>query len=58
MTCVACRVCFSEIDIVECMVQKLETYASDLEDLVKQRTAELEGEKMKTESLLIQMLPP
>jgi hypothetical protein len=54
----ACRVCFSEVDIVESMVQKLELYAGNLESLVKHRTDELQEEKAKTEKLLCQMLPP
>ena len=40
------------------MLQRLEKYADNLEDLVKKRTVELEGEKMKTEKLLGRMLPP
>lgn len=40
------------------MLQKLEKYADNLESLVQRRTAELEGEKQKTEKLLCRMLPP
>jgi uncharacterized protein (UPF0332 family) len=39
------------------MLQKLEKYADNLENLVQQRTAELEDEKLKTEKLLYRMLP-
>jgi hypothetical protein len=39
------------------MVKKLEKYADNLEDLVQQRTAELEDEKIKTDTLLYRMLP-
>jgi hypothetical protein len=40
------------------MVHKLEAYANNLESLVQDRTAELEEEKAKTDSLLFQMMPP
>ena len=49
---------FRKLDIVDAMLQKLEKYADNLEDLVDQRTAELEDEKLKTEKLLCRMLPP
>ena len=39
------------------MVQKLESYATNLEDLVAQRTVELVEEKKKTDTLLCKMLP-
>ena len=39
------------------MVQLLEKYASNLEDIVEARTRELVEEKKKTDSLLYQMLP-
>lgn len=35
----------------------LEQYSSNLEDLIRERTEELEIEKQKTEKLLTQMLP-
>ena len=40
------------------MLQMLESYSSNLEQLVNDRTEELEAEKRKTDSLLYQMLPP
>jgi len=40
------------------MIQKLEKYADNLEDIVQQRTAELIDEKQKTDMLLNRMLPP
>ncbi len=40
------------------MVQKLERYANNLEEIVQQRTAELVEEKKKTDLLLYRMLPP
>lgn len=49
---------YRRIDIVDNMLQKLEKYADNLENLVQQRTAELEDEKLKTEMLLHRMLPP
>ena len=39
------------------MVGLLEKYATNLEELVQQRTAELVEEKKRTDSLLYQMLP-
>ena len=39
------------------MVQMLEKYATNLEDLVQSRTVELVEEKKKTDSLLYRMLP-
>jgi len=47
-----------EFDIVESVLQKLEKYADNLEDIVEQRTAELFDEKQKTDALLYRMLPP
>jgi len=42
---------------MDSMIQKLEKYADNLEDIVKQRTAELLDEKQKTDVLLYRMLP-
>ena len=39
------------------MIQKLESYANNLEDIVEQRTGELIEEKKKTDNLLYRMLP-
>ena len=39
------------------MIQKLEKYANNLEDIVESRTVELVEEKKKTDSLLYRMLP-
>jgi hypothetical protein len=49
--------CFRKVDIVDSMLRKLEKYADNLENLVQQRTAELEGEKQKSDMLLYRMLP-
>ena len=43
---------------MDAMIQKLEKYADHLENLVRDRTAALEGEKQKTDTLLYRMLPP
>lgn len=40
------------------MLRMLEQYSSNLEDLIRERTEELELEKQKTDRLLTQMLPP
>ncbi|XP_060091325.1 retinal guanylyl cyclase 2-like [Heteronotia binoei] len=44
-------------NIVDSMLRMLERYSSNLEDLIRERTEELELEKLKTEKLLTQMLP-
>uniref|UniRef100_A0A8D0BTE5 Guanylate cyclase n=1 Tax=Salvator merianae TaxID=96440 RepID=A0A8D0BTE5_SALMN len=46
------------INIVDSMLRMLEQYSSNLEELIQERTEELELEKRKTEGLLTQMLPP
>ena len=43
---------------MDSMLQKLEKYADNLENIVQQRTAELMDEKQKTDMLLHRMLPP
>jgi len=43
---------------MDSMLQKLEKYADNLENIVQQRTAELINEKQKTDILLYRMLPP
>ncbi|GCB70281.1 hypothetical protein scyTo_0008538 [Scyliorhinus torazame] len=45
-------------NIIDSMLRMLEQYSSNLEDLIRERTDELEVEKQKTEKLLSQMLPP
>ncbi|XP_006922777.1 retinal guanylyl cyclase 2 [Pteropus alecto] len=45
-------------NIIDSMLRMLEQYSSNLEDLIQERTEELEIEKQKTEKLLTQMLPP
>ena len=45
-------------NIVDIILQRLEKYASNLEDLVDQRTQQLMEEKQKTDKLLFRMLPP
>uniref|UniRef100_A0A8D0L6K2 Guanylate cyclase n=1 Tax=Sphenodon punctatus TaxID=8508 RepID=A0A8D0L6K2_SPHPU len=44
-------------NIIDSMLWMLEQYSSNLEDLIQERTEELEMEKQKTERLLSQMLP-
>jgi len=43
---------------MDAIIQKLEKYANNLEDIVQHRTAELIDEKRKTDRLLHRMLPP
>lgn len=39
------------------MLRMLEQYSSNLEDLIRERTEELEVERQKTDKLVAQMLP-
>lgn len=45
------------LDIVDNMLQMMEKYTDQLEELVDERTRQLEIEKAKTEELLYKMLP-
>ncbi|KAK5929123.1 hypothetical protein CgunFtcFv8_010384 [Champsocephalus gunnari] len=45
-------------NIIDSMLRMLEQYSSNLEDLIRERTEELEAEKQRTEKLLSEMLPP
>uniref|UniRef100_A0A673UY06 guanylate cyclase n=1 Tax=Suricata suricatta TaxID=37032 RepID=A0A673UY06_SURSU len=45
-------------NMIDSMLQMLEQYSNNLEDLIQEGTEELEIEKQKTEKLLSQMLPP
>ncbi|XP_077197363.1 retinal guanylyl cyclase 2-like [Paroedura picta] len=47
----------NKANIIDSMLRMLEQYSSNLEDLIRERTEELEIEKLKTEKLLTQMLP-
>ena len=49
---------FRKVNIMDNMIQKLESYATNLESIVEQRTGELLDEKKKTDLLLYRMLPP
>ncbi|XP_023932730.1 atrial natriuretic peptide receptor 1 [Lingula anatina] len=46
------------VNIMDNMMNMMESYANNLEDLVAERTEELELEKEKTDMLLFRMLPP
>ena len=48
---------FRRVDILDAMLQRLEAYSSNLEELVGERTKQLTEEKKKTDALLYQMLP-
>ncbi len=39
------------------MIKRLEAYANNLEEIVAERTKQLEEEKLKTDALLYRMLP-
>ena len=45
-------------NVMDSMLEKLEKYANNLEEIVQRRTADLVEEKKKTDLLLYQMLPP
>ncbi|KAL7668412.1 hypothetical protein ACOME3_009114 [Neoechinorhynchus agilis] len=47
-----------KVNIVDTMFRMLEQYSNNLEELINQRTVQLEEEKKKTEKLLSEMLPP
>lgn len=51
------HICNRKLDIVDNVLKKLEKHAENLEVMVSRRTAELEGEKQKTDLLLYRMLP-
>ncbi|KAM7397852.1 hypothetical protein PAMA_005942 [Pampus argenteus] len=44
-------------NIIDSMLRMLEQYSSNLEDLIRERTEELEVERHKTDNLVAQMLP-
>lgn len=44
-------------NIIDSMLRMLEQYSSNLEDLIRERTDELEVERNKTEKLIGQLLP-
>ncbi|XP_012658623.1 olfactory guanylyl cyclase GC-D-like [Otolemur garnettii] len=46
-----------KISVADSMLRMLEKYSQNLEDLIQERTEELELERQKTERLLSQMLP-
>lgn len=46
-----------KVNIVDTMFQMLEKYSNNLEELIKERTEQLDIEKKKTEQLLNRMLP-
>ena len=52
-----CVCLLRKLDIVDSVLKKLEKHAENLEQMVCKRTAELEGEKQKTDMLLYRMLP-
>ncbi|XP_017292451.1 retinal guanylyl cyclase 1 [Kryptolebias marmoratus] len=46
-----------KINLIDSMLKMLEQYSSNLEDLIRERTEELEVERQKTDRLVAQMLP-
>lgn len=44
-------------NIIDSMLRMLEQYSSNLEDLIRERTDELEVERTKTDKLVGQLLP-
>ena len=49
--------CPRKVNIIENMIQKLEAYAINLEEIVLSRKEELVEEKEKSDALLYRMLP-
>ena len=47
-----------EFTVVESMLQRLEAHTKHLEDIVQERSLELEAEKTKAETLICELLPP
>ena len=45
------------MNVIDHMVSMLEKYANNLEEIVAERTTQLEEEKEKSEDLLYRMLP-
>ena len=45
------------MNIVDLMFKMIETYTTNLEDMIKEKTLKLEEEKKLTEKLLSEMLP-
>ena len=50
-------VLFRKSNVVDNMIHMMEKYTNNLEDIVAERTGQLEEEKRKTEALLYRMLP-
>lgn len=46
-----------KVNFVDTMFQMLEKYSNNLEELIKERTEQLDMERKKTEQLLNRMLP-
>lgn len=46
-----------KVNFVDTMFQMLEKYSNNLEELIRERTEQLDIERKKTESLLNRMLP-
>ena len=57
MDCVCCMM-YRNLNIVDAIMHKLDSYATDLEKKISERTRELEDEQMKSELLLYSMMPP
>jgi len=47
-----------DFNIVDAMMNKLDSYANDLEKKILERTSELREEQMKGEMLLYSVIPP
>ena len=56
-----CYCCFSVLlrtaSVLDNMLMMMERYSNRLEEIVAERTAQLEDEKRKTDQLLYKMLP-
>lgn len=52
-----CFCALRQINIIDNMFSMMEKYANQLEELVEERTVQLEEEKKKTDKLLYSILP-
>ena len=46
-----------KLNVLDCMLEKMEQYSNNLEQVIAQRTTERMEEKEKTDQLLYRMLP-
>ena len=55
--CLFAMITCRNLSIVDGIMSKLDSYTNDLEQLIEERTRELEEERLKSELLLYSMMP-